>query len=401
MKILSAIGTAGVVECSKIQMQTIGKRDVGLYFHIPFCSKKCPYCHFFVVPDTHQLKKPFVNALLREWKMRAGALEGMRIVSIYFGGGTPTKLPPSDYAALIEALRASSIEFASECEITLEANPEDITLERMREYKAAGINRVSMGVQSLQPSELITLGRGHSPERSLEAVAEIHAAGITNISIDLMFELPGQTLLSWKKTLQKLSTLPITHLSLYNLTIEPHTLFHKQQKALQPHLPSDEERLKMLEHAVAYLPTIGLERYEISAFARNGALSRHNTGYWLGRPFLGFGPSAFSYFSGERFSNFSHYNRYLQAIEENLLPTEFKEKLPYPRNVQELFAVQLRLCKGVDMGEFAAAFGPLPEECRGSIQSLVLKGWLEREGPLVRLTSQGQLFYDSVATELI
>lgn len=384
-------------------MLTIGseERDVSLYFHIPFCSKKCPYCHFFVIPDTAESKAPFIQALILELQMRMEALRGKRIVSLYFGGGTPTKITAEEYAPLFAALYNSFLEIDPDCEITLEANPEDVSLERMKSYRALGFNRLSVGLQSLQPSELITLGRNHSAERAVDALHAAEGAGFKQISVDLMFELPGQTLSSWKQTLGRLSLLPITHLSLYNLTIEPRTLFFKHRSTLEPQRPSDEERLQMLQYAIDYLPTIGLERYEISAFARNNAYSRHNTGYWIGRPFFGIGPSAFSFFEGERFSNCAHLGRYLETVNKGNLPVDFKERLPYPQNLQELLAVELRLCEGIDLARFTQRNGPLPENFNSTCETLVERGWVEKIGSQIRLTPQGQLFYDSVAVALI
>lgn len=384
-------------------MQTIGKtqRDVSLYFHIPFCSKKCPYCHFFVLPNVESDKKLLVTALIKEWQLRLPQLEGKKIVSIYFGGGTPTKLPPQEYALLLETLRSSGIEIASDCEITLEANPEDITLLLMQEFYALGINRVSLGVQSLIDDDLILLGRTHNSNRSIDAIQEVSAAGIKNISIDLMFELPRQNITTWKKSLDALVNLPITHLSLYNLTFEPHTIFFKQRQQLLPQLPPDEERLKMLEIAIVNLESMGLSRYEISAFAKEGKVSRHNMGYWTGRPFFGFGPSAFSYWEGSRFSNVAHFKKYLSSLEDNQFPVDFEEKLITPRNLQELLAVGLRVVSGVDLDGFIAQHGSLPIEIDRSIVSLTEKGFLIQEGSRIRLTTSGQLFYDTVASEII
>lgn len=376
-------------------------RDVSLYFHIPFCSKKCPYCHFFVLPNEERFKKPFLPALLKEWGMRRPQLQGKRIVSIYFGGGTPTKLSPMEYAVLLETVRSSEVEIASDCEITLEANPEDVSLPLMREFHALGINRVSLGVQSLLDEDLVVLGRTHSASRSVAAIREVHAAGISNISIDLMFELPRQSLSNWEKCLKALSDLPVTHLSLYNLTFEPQTVFFKKREQLLPQLPPEEDRLQMLQMAVQSLETIGLARYEISAFARTGAQSRHNTGYWTGRPFLGFGPSAFSYWDGARFSNAAHFNKYLTALGEGRLPVDFTEKLAFPSDLQELLAVRLRLVEGVDLQQFAAVYGPMPASFEASLEGLMEKGWAQRVGTVVKLTAVGQLFYDSVASEII
>ncbi len=376
-------------------------RDISLYFHIPFCSKKCPYCHFFVLPNEEKFKQPFVDALLKEWVLRLPQLKNKRIVSIYFGGGTPTKLPPEKYALLLDAIRNSGVKIASDCEITLEANPEDVNPGLMKEFLSLGINRLSLGVQSLLDEELVTLGRVHNVNRSVQAIHDAHDAGIANISIDLMFELPHQTLKSWERSLEALSNLPISHLSLYNLTIEPQTIFYKKREQLAPHLPPDEERLKMLGSAVQSIESIGLHRYEISAFAKPGMHSMHNTGYWTGRPFLGFGPSAFSYWGGARFSNVAHFNKYLTSLEQNQFPVDFEEKLPFPDNLKELIAVHLRLVEGVDLSRFTRVYGPLPSAMELDLKRLIEKGWLARNGDTLRLTSSGQLFYDSVASEII
>ncbi len=375
--------------------------EISLYFHIPFCSKKCPYCHFFVLPDEQNFKEPFVDALLKEWSLRLPQLVGKRIVSIYFGGGTPTKLAPSAYEKILEKIDQSGIQIAEDCEITLEANPEDITRIGMEQYKAAGINRVSLGIQSLDDQELVILGRTHNASKALEAVQTVYDAGIVNISGDLMFELPHQTLHTWEKTLHRISQLPLSHLSLYNLTFEPHTIFFKNQQQLLPQLPSEEMRLQMLQTAVQTLESMGLGRYEISAFAKPGMHSRHNTGYWTGRPFLGFGPSAFSYWQGSRFSNVANFNKYLNDLEQDRFPLDFEECLPYPRNLQELFAVRLRLLNGIDLTQWTSTYGPIPEALEKPLMGLIEKGWIERCDAAVKLTPSGQLFYDAVAAELI
>ncbi len=388
---------------SKTLMPMIGNLDqeISLYFHIPFCSKKCPYCHFFVLPNVEKLKISFVEALLKEWELRLPQIQGKRVVSIYFGGGTPTKLLPVQYHAIIEKIYQSEIEISSDCEVTLEANPEDITMPLIQQFRALGINRISMGVQSLNDPDLILLGRTHNAHRAVQAVETVYEGGISNISLDLMFELPRQTLEGWEKTLKALSCLPLTHLSLYNLTFEPHTVFFKQQQQLLPEIAPDEVRLQMLQIAVQSLESIGLKRYEISAFAKSGLHSRHNTGYWTGRPFLGFGPSAFSYWEAARFSNVANLKKYVNALKSDCFPVDFSERLEHPRYLQELLAIQLRLVAGIDLTQFATRHGPLPKMIETSLQKLVEKGWIENIADTVRLTASGQLFYDSVATELV
>jgi oxygen-independent coproporphyrinogen-3 oxidase len=372
-------------------------KEVSLYFHIPFCSKKCPYCHFFVIPDNPAFKEPFLDALIAEWRLRLPQIQDKEIVSIYFGGGTPSKLSPTHYERLLSEIQNT----APQCEITLEANPEDITLPLMQAYKAAGINRVSIGVQSLEEEELLTLGRSHGRNRALEAIHATHAAGIPNLSIDLMFELPGQTKKSWRRTLEALRDLPCQHLSLYNLTIEPHTQFFKQRATLQERLPTEEARLEMLQEAVSFLEKIGLHRYEISAFARHGQISRHNSGYWTGRPFLGFGPSAFSYWDKARFSNIAHFQLYLEAIAKGILPVAFHEALTQEAHFKEMLSVQLRLMAGVNLEAFQKKYGHMPEETGEALRQLMGQGWLVGGKDQICLTEDGRLFYDSVAVELI
>ncbi|MBY0529045.1 MAG: radical SAM family heme chaperone HemW [Rhabdochlamydiaceae bacterium] len=374
--------------------------DVSLYIHIPFCSKKCPYCHFFVLPDKHALKEQFLASLFQEWKLRAPLLQGKRVVSIYFGGGTPSRLTALQISTILSYIRKDA-HIASDCEITLEVNPEDASKEFFISLKEMGINRISFGIQSLDDAQLITLDRQHSSHQGIDALDLAYSAGISNLSIDLMYDLPHQTLFSWERTLERVSALPITHLSLYNLTLEPHTVFFKKQAEIKPYLPNPDLSFSLLDTAVARLSSLGLERYEISAFAKAGCHSRHNTGYWTARSFLGLGPSAFSYWEKKRFRNMAHLNRYSESLTQGQFPVDFEEKLGFYEQQKELFAVQLRLVQGVDLIRFEQRHGPLGLDLMKSIDCLVAKEWIDRRGSWVKLTSQGQLFYDSAASELI
>jgi oxygen-independent coproporphyrinogen-3 oxidase len=250
-------------------------------------------------------------------------------------------------------------------------------------------------VQSLDDRSLATLERVHSAQKAKEAILSAQKAGFDNISIDLMYDLPDQSLASFRYTLDQLKDLPIQHLSLYNLTIEPHTSFYKRRKTLN--LPDSDTSFLFLQMALETLEKIGLKRYEISAFAKEGFASRHNLGYWTARPFLGFGPSAFSYWKGERYKNVANLNRYAKALQEGLSPIDFRENLPYPQNIHELLAVQLRLSKGVDLTEFKN----IPPDTLTAIERLINEGWLRREKTTIRLTEKGTLFYDTVASEII
>ena len=362
--------------------------EISLYFHIPFCKRKCDYCHFYVIPEDENAKELLLKGFQSELALYEPILRNKRVVSLYFGGGTPSLFGPARIENAIK-LVGSYCNLLPDAEITLEANPENITPDLMQSYAQAGINRVSMGIQTLDRELLILLGRLHDPEIALKAVHTTFEAGIRNISIDLMYDLPRQTLDHWESTLTKVQSLPIQHLSLYNLTIEPHTLFFKKQAELRPLLPNEESSLAMYLMAIEKLETAGLKQYEISAFAKPGAESRHNTGYWIGRSFLGFGPSAYSYWEGKRFRNIAHLNKYSQFLQEGKLPIDFEEKLDPEAHRRELFVIQLRLRQGVSLDSFTQVHGPLDQETLKTLNRLTDENFLLQENGRIKLSQRG------------
>lgn len=385
-------------------MQMTGNQaiEISLYFHIPFCNKKCNYCHFYVLPDKEPSKEYLLEGFKEEWKRCLPLLQDKTISTIYFGGGTPSLFGPARIKELIDLVK-KDIPFASESiEITLETNPENTTLSLMKEYAQAGINRVSLGVQTLNNELLSLLGRNHRADTATQAVYWTAEAGIQNISIDLMYDIPKQTLAHWEGTLCIARDLPITHLSLYNLTIEPHTVFHKQQKMIRQWIPNEEVSLQMYETAIRLLEEKGLHQYEISAFAKPTYQSRHNVGYWTARPFLGLGPSAFSYWEGKRFRNIANLDKYCTALRANVSPIDFEEQLDPQAQLRELLTVQLRLKTGINLATFQQRHGTLAQDTIKTIESLVEEGWLEKcLSQEIALTKKGVLFYDTVASELI
>jgi oxygen-independent coproporphyrinogen III oxidase len=376
------------------------QNSASLYFHIPFCSKKCDYCHFYVIPEREQHKEQLMEALKMEWESQKKKITNKDLVSIYFGGGTPALLGSKRLRVILQWIKDSghSIENA---EITLEANPENITQAFMEGYANAGVNRVSIGIQTLDDLLLKRIGRTHHAQKAIDSVHHTKQAGIHNISIDLMYDLPGQTLDSWKKTLELTAALPITHLSLYNLTIEPHTVFFKKKELISKAMPDELSSTNMYKLAKEVMEENSLQQYEISAFAKNSSYSKHNTGYWTGRPFLGLGPSAFSHWQGQRFQNFSSLSRYRKALLNNQSPVSFHEELLLPEQVREAFVIQLRLLCGVNLKEFEERHGPLENESRTLLAKLVDQGLLTQTHKKVSLTDRGVLFYDTVASELI
>jgi oxygen-independent coproporphyrinogen-3 oxidase len=377
-----------------------GKEDISLYFHVPFCKRKCSYCHFYVVPENESSKDHLLQGFLLEWDLVLPLLQHKNIVSIYFGGGTPSLFGPERIGQLLRRIEQTRT-LSPQAEITLEVNPENATIDWMKAYADSGINRMSLGVQTLNGELLHLLGRLHQPETAIQAVHAIHQAGIGNLSIDLMYDLPKQNLTQWIATLDAINDLPITHLSLYNLTIEPHTLFFKNQAQLRPLLPDEDTSLAMYETAIEKLEAMGCKQYEISAFAIPGYESLHNSGYWIGRPFLGFGPSAFSYWENQRFRNIAHLNKYATLLKDGILPRDFEEELTPDARRRELLTIQLRLKTGVDLDHFQQIHGPLEQDTESVIEKLLSENFLSKKNNVLILTKRGMLFYDTIASDLI
>lgn len=327
-------------------------------------------------------------------------IQGKMVPSIYFGGGTPTLFGIDRLRILLERIR-KEITPTTNLEITIEANPETLTRGYLHSLRKIGINRLSVGVQSLDSDLLQMLGRNHSVQTIEKALLDASEVGFNNISIDIMYEIPKQTWESWEKTVNRALYLPITHISLYNLTFEKGTPFYKKYDHLKTYLPSQEEGAKMLQYAVSTWEAAGMKRYEISAFARQEKYrSQHNLGYWTGRLFLGLGPSAFGYINGERMQNMFPLKRYAEALVQGKEAVHFREKLEYPNNMRELLAIHLRILEGVPLEKFHKNY-KLDIKTKCSIRFLIKQGFVKKTGRYLQLTELGVLFYESVAIELI
>ncbi len=370
------------------------KDDLSIYVHIPFCKHKCPYCHFYVISDKEHFKEQLAIGLEREWEQIAPSIQEKKLVSVYFGGGTPTLFGPKRIEKVLRSI-LKQFSYDSSIEVTIETNPEEKA--PYADYKSIGINRVSLGVQSLVDDELTLLQRKTSPKESIEAIYACHDAGISNITIDLMYDLPSQTLSSWQNTLSCIKTLPITHLSLYNLTIEPDAAFFRREKELRALMPNDDTSAEMYKLAQDFLQDAGFTQYEISAFCKGDLYSRHNVGYWTGRHFYGLGPSAFSFDGIKRYRNVANLARYASLLEQNASPIDFEEPLDAKNRKKELLALNLRLLKGLDLTTYA----PLEPETEQAITYLEEVGLIMRSKTHIALTPKGILFYDTVASEII
>jgi oxygen-independent coproporphyrinogen-3 oxidase len=318
-----------------------------LYFHFPFCETKCHYCDFYSIGrEKTAIDDPttFEKALIQEIKIRGNAKAiAPELDTIFLGGGTPSMTSPSSMKRIFEELfKYTSLKKDDATEWTMEANPSSIELSQFKQYRHLGINRISMGVQSLKNEHLSVLGRVHDENQAIEALETVFEAGFSNVSTDLLCGVPGQSLDDLRSHMEKLTSFPITHLSIYLLTLPPH---HKMAKDL----PHDEEQLKHLLFIDEFMKEKGFRHYEISNFSRKNLRARHNLVYWQGGSYLGFGPSAHSYSSLEqsRFKNFSSLHKYARTLlEECSLPVEWIEPLNSDQTELEKWMLALRLDEG-------------------------------------------------------
>lgn len=368
-----------------------------LYIHVPFCCKKCHYCAFAsTTPENDELKE-YPELLIRELKFhtdKAGPLE-----SIYFGGGTPSLLDPEQVGGLLTKI-AEHIPIRIEAEITLEANPGTVDLPSLEAFRSAGINRISLGVQSFDDRFLTTLGRIHTSEQSRQAFQAGRQAGFTNISIDLIHTLPGQSLHQWRTELQQAVDLGPEHISIYGLTIEEGTLFAEIYPANSPEAAEEDLSADMFEYTDEFLTAAGFDHYEIANYARPGFRSRHNSGYWRRDGYLGLGVAAHSFLReghGVRFSNPDTLAEYRMGVLSGQLTRVEEQRLTQGEAMAEYMFLGLRLSDGVNRYAFEREFGRTFEEVFGSAPAdLVRLGLLNQTGETYALTLRGMLLSNQV-----
>lgn len=326
----------------------------GLYIHVPFCRSRCGYCAFYSMarkPDEN-----YVNALLEEMRLRAPLLKGEVCDTLYFGGGTPSLLPVGDVRHVLEGVR-KNFTLSDEAEITMEMNPCDMNAPYLKEIHDLGINRISVGVQSNQGRLLRAIGRQHTASEAEAAVKRAYHLGFHNISIDLMDELPGQSVEDFHKTLLWAVHLPITHLSVYSLILEEGTRFFALNRQGKLPRPTEEESWAMYQDMCRTLPHYGFRRYEISSFARKGFESRHNLKYWKLDNYLGLGPSASSRIGRDRFTDDPGLRLYEKNLLSGELPPTTVEHLSEKDEMEEYCFLHLRMRTGIPLDEFKERYG--------------------------------------------
>lgn len=369
----------------------------GIYIHIPFCKQKCSYCNFYFSVST-KTRDALVDAILKEIDLNNSYLKSRTINSIYFGGGTPSVLDVVEIGSIIDRIK-KYYNFDKNIEITLEANPDDIDKEYLTEIKKIGINRFSMGVQSFVDEELSILNRYHNACKAEKSIKEIQDAGFENMNIDLIFGIPGSTLKTWDFNLNKFLELNITHLSAYNLTIEPKTVLAHQIKKGIIAEPDDDLGAKMFLQTSDKLSMNSYEHYEISNYAKDKVYALHNTNYWKGEPYLGIGPSAHSFNGISRQWNIANNRKYIESINKNILPIE-KEILTDDDKYNEYIMTGLRTMWGIDIDKINIFGVDKSTFFLKEINEYLNKGYIIKRGTTYTLSRQGKLYADRVASNL-
>lgn len=371
----------------------------GLYIHVPFCVKRCLYCDFYSNTEM-KYKDSFVSAIIREMELRREYLGDESLETIYFGGGTPSQLQAEDFDKIFNAIHRL-FDTTNCTEITLEANPDDITPEYMSALRALPFNRISMGVQSFNPEDLRFLNRRHDREQAIRAVNLCKEKGITNISIDLIYGLPGQTRQAWEANLDEAIRLDIPHLSAYHLIYEEGTALYKLLEAGKVSPVEEDISVTLFSTLIDKLTAAGYLHYEISNFARPGHFSRHNSSYWTGKKYLGLGPSAHSYNGTEREWNKSSLSLYLKGIATGIPDIE-TETLNLHTRYNDYIITGLRTMWGVNLNDIQTIFGKeLYDYCLSQAASPIKQGTLIQSGHTLTLSKTGIFISDSIMSDLL
>jgi oxygen-independent coproporphyrinogen-3 oxidase len=370
----------------------------GLYIHIPFCAKACHYCDFHFSTN-QQKREEMISAINKELLLQRNYLGNESVQTIYFGGGTPSLLSIEQVISTMDTIR-SIHDLNSLSEVTLEANPEDLTSEKLVELRSAGITRLSIGLQSFQDSILQFLNRCHTVKTGIQAFYRAREAGFNNISIDLIYAIPDLTLADWEENIRQAIELRPEHISAYTLTIEPKTVFGHRLAKGKLRTVSDDAAAHQMELLASLLETVGYEHYEISNFGKPGKHGLHNSNYWNQLKYLGVGPSAHSYNQISRQFNVNNNHLYLRAMEEGTIPFEY-EQLSRSNMINEHILTSLRTSKGCDLKKLKTSYGlDLLMARKTYLENLTEKGLASLENETLTLTRNGRLLADKIASDL-
>ncbi len=369
----------------------------GIYVHVPFCKVKCHYCdfHFSV-----QLKNrvSLVDAICKELVIRQDYIGDDNVATIYFGGGTPSVLELHLIQELLEAIQ-NNYKVDANCEITLECNPDDLDEEKLKGLYALGVNRLSIGIQSFDNDVLTFMNRAHNSSQAVESVVLAKKCGFENITIDLIYGVPGTDMDLWKKQLQQMIDLQVPHLSAYCLTIEENTVFGNWQKKgkLKPY--EDQASLLQFQYLMDIMSENGFEQYEISNFAKPSFISKHNSAYWLGERYLGVGPSAHSFNGAERSWNVASNPKYSQLINKNEQFNE-QETLSTQDQFNEYILTRLRTKWGISLTDLQGISSKMTTEALPILNEFLANGDVQKNGNVYTLTNGGKYIADAISAEL-
>ncbi len=376
------------------------KTPLGIYIHVPFCRSKCQYCDFYSLTiQDDKVQDGYLDAVCTHIRETGPLAPGYLVDTVYFGGGTPSFFGADGMAAILNTIR-KAFSVSPSAEITFEANPDSISPRLLRRLRSEGFNRVSLGVQCDDDRILEKIGRPHDYEQAVQAVKRIRRAGFKNLSLDLMYGLPGQTLESWQATLQNVLSLKPEHISCYGLKLEEGTPMYESRDFLN--LPDDDMQADMYLSTVEILRSKGYRQYEISNFSRRGYESRHNLKYWTGGEYLGFGPDASSDFAGKRFAIVRDLRAYIEGVLTGQQVLSSISEVPKRERAGEYLMMRLRTSLGVQAQEyekqFLLPFGPLDkalEQCRQRGHALKMDGgrW--------KLTPEGLLLSNTIISDLL
>lgn len=377
------------------------KKDLGLYIHIPFCIKKCAYCDFLSWKDSGEEREAYVQALEKEISSYSEFAKDYRVSTVFFGGGTPSVLEGEQTERILKKIR-DTFRVEKDAEITLEMNPGTAQKEKLLLYRELGINRLSIGLQSVKNENLKLLGRIHTYGDFLDSYRMAREAGFDNISADLISSLPGQTLEEWKEELEILQETPLEHISVYQLIIEKGTEFYEKYGEHEELLPDEETSREIYLWTGKYLKEHGFEQYEISNYARPSRKSRHNLRYWERKDYLGLGLGAASMVHNIRMSNTRDWEKYIEGSQNPKRLREEVEFLEEPRQMEEFMFLGLRKTEGVSRKEFRRTFGrELDMVYEKALEKHLENGMLEASKDRIRLSQAGILVSNQVLSDFI
>jgi oxygen-independent coproporphyrinogen III oxidase len=372
--------------------------SAGIYLHIPFCKQACHYCDFHFATNL-KLKESMVDAMCKELIDSRALFANDTISSIYFGGGTPSLLSISDLQQLLFTIR-NNYQVEEDAEITLEANPDDMSIEKAQHWYDAGVNRLSIGIQSFKQEDLVWMNRAHHAEQALESIQIAKQTGFTNITIDLIYGLPIGTSTDWENNLEIAFKSGVQHISAYALTVEKGTPLQRLILKNKMQAPEDIKAAEQFEIMLAQMEAHNWEQYEISNFCKDQNYSKHNTSYWKQKPYLGIGPSAHSYINQKRFWNVKNNVRYIEAINTNQNCKE-EEFLTVTDIYNEMIMTGLRTKWGFDCNQAQNLTGiDIYERNEKDLMEYVKQGWLVDKDKQLLLTSKGKFMADGIASSL-